>query len=53
MTDDPKDETHSEDEAVARPEAALKKMPGKPHRPHKPTGLTPPRTKKPKPAKHN
>jgi hypothetical protein len=45
------DETYSDDETVARREATLKAMLAMPHKPHKATGLTPSRTKKPKPAK--
>ena len=51
MTEDPKDETYSEEETERRREATLKVMLNTPHRPHKPTGLTPARTKKPKAAK--
>jgi hypothetical protein len=32
---DPKDETYSDEETVARREAALKRMLNTPHRPHK------------------
>jgi hypothetical protein len=47
---DPKDaETYSEEETVARREAALKRMLATPHKPHKPIGLTPSRVKKAKP----
>lgn len=50
MTDHPKsDETYSEEETERRREAALKVMLNTPHRPHKPTGLTP--AKKPRAAK--
>lgn len=36
MANDPKDETYSEEETVARREAALKRMLATPHNPHKP-----------------
>jgi len=36
MTNDPKEETYSEEETVARREAALKRMLATPHKPHKP-----------------
>ena len=36
MSDDPKDETYSEEETVARREAALKRMLATPHKPHAP-----------------
>ncbi|HXH52323.1 MAG TPA: hypothetical protein VNH53_02685 [Sphingomicrobium sp.] len=35
MADNPKDETYSEEETVARREAALKRMLNTPHKPHK------------------
>jgi hypothetical protein len=35
MADDPNSETYSEDETVARREAALKRMLQTPHKPHK------------------
>jgi hypothetical protein len=35
MNDDPKDETYSEEETVARREAALKRMLATPHKPQK------------------
>lgn len=38
MTDDPKDENHSEEETVARREAALKRMLTTPHKPQKEKG---------------
>jgi len=38
MTNDPKEETYSEEETVARREAALKRMLATPHKPHKPIG---------------
>jgi hypothetical protein len=39
MAEDPKEETYSEAETVARREAALKRMLETPHKPHKPKGL--------------
>ena len=39
-------ETYTEAETKARAEAALKRMLATPHKPHKPTGLTPSKTKK-------
>ena len=48
MPNTPNDETYSEDETVARHEAALQRMLNTPHKPHKPTGLTPSKVKKPK-----
>lgn len=42
------DETYSEAETKARADAALKRMLATPHKPHKPTGLTPAKIKKPK-----
>ena len=48
MTVDPKEsETYSEEETVARREAAIQRMLNTPHKPHKPTGLTPSKVKKP------
>jgi hypothetical protein len=44
------DETYSEEETERRREATLKAMLAMPHKPHKPTGLTPSRKKKTKPA---
>jgi hypothetical protein len=35
MANDPKDETYSEEETVARREAALKRMLQTPHKPHR------------------
>jgi len=35
MTDDPKDETYSEEETKRRADAALKRMLQTPHKPHK------------------
>jgi hypothetical protein len=37
MADDPKKETYSEEETVARREAALKRAFAMPHKPHEPT----------------
>jgi hypothetical protein len=37
MANDPKAETYSEEETVARREAALKRMLATPHKPHKET----------------
>lgn len=42
-------ENYSEAETEVRREAALRRMLATPHKPHKPTGLTPPKTKKSKP----
>ena len=44
-------ETYSEEETVARREAAIQRMLKTPHKPHKPTGLTPSTVKKSKPHK--
>ena len=41
MADDPKSETYSEEETVARREAALKRMLATPHKPHKPAEKKP------------
>jgi hypothetical protein len=41
-------DTYSEEETKRRAEATLKVMLATPHRPHKPTGLTPSKTKKTK-----
>jgi len=35
MADDPKSDTYSDEETVARREAALKRMLATPHKPHK------------------
>ena len=37
-SDEKRDETYSEEETVARREAALKRMLATPHKPHKPIG---------------
>jgi hypothetical protein len=37
MANDPKQETYSDEETVARREAALKRMLATPHKPHKAT----------------
>jgi hypothetical protein len=50
MADPKESETYSEEETRARADAALKVMLATPHKPHKPTGLTPSRKKKTKPA---
>jgi hypothetical protein len=47
-TDQEREDTYSEAETEARREAALQRMFATPHRPHKPTGLTPRKAKKPK-----
>jgi len=46
---DQQDETYAEAETKARAEAALKRMLATPHKPHKPTGLTPSKAKGRKP----
>jgi hypothetical protein len=48
MADPKSEETYSEEETVARREAAIKVMLNTPHKPHKPTGLTPSKVTKSK-----
>jgi hypothetical protein len=51
MADDQNSETYSEEETVARREAAIQRMLATPHKPHKPTGLTPMKNKSQKDSK--
>lgn len=48
MADPKSEETYSEEETKRRAAATLKVMLATPHKPHKPTGLTPSKIKKPK-----